>query len=583
MRLADWIDRLSPDLMAAFRRFPLATLLIVAATVAFLALINNWVDSTDETWSRLAIGLATGAVVAAAGSLFGEGRPGAPPVVRFLFGWLLPVGIAASFEIRSTAWFVPYGLPIAAILWLSVSGFTHAGRGAARQDQQNRYWWFNEVAATTAAVALVALLIIGAGLVAIERSVLTLFGVQSDWLLYNWLLPIAGFLLTPIYWLSTLPRLTEYREQLVTDPDTVGRAAGFLGQFVVTPLVLAYALILVSYGVQIVAAQTLPQGVIGWMVLAFLVGGAANWLLLHPPFMRDRLLVRVFRASWFWLTLAPLALYAVAVWVRLDAYGFTPERLVLVWAGLWAVSVTVVFLIGLGDIRIIPTLAGIVILVATIGPWNIENLARVEQSLRLEALLTGRNADPSTSLPAMPVWTNEERQRATGAIAYLALSGDESRAQLHRVLQLWGHDLPADAGIDTMLASLGQGSATPPPVERSVYLERARGPLDLRETPILLGSVSLATGSGSVVGPLLVEVSGLSVTLSTGDGSARVLANGVLDPSGSEGVLASPLVDFELEGVSYRLVVSTVALFTDAAGAQTIQTLDGLLFADRRP
>ncbi len=42
------------------------------------------------------------------------------------------------------------------------------------------------------------------------------------------------------------------------------------------PLLLIYAAILLAYTAQIVVTRALPQGMIGWMVLGFVVTGAGH-------------------------------------------------------------------------------------------------------------------------------------------------------------------------------------------------------------------------------------------------------------------------------------------------------------------
>ena len=89
-----------------------------------------------------------------------------------------------------------------------------------------------------------------------------------------------------------------------------------IGKFILIPLLLAYAAILLVYAVQIVITRQLPEGMLGWMVLGFVTAGAGAWLVLHPEFLRDSIIVRFFRRWWFWLTIVPLILYFVAVQVR---------------------------------------------------------------------------------------------------------------------------------------------------------------------------------------------------------------------------------------------------------------------------
>src|SRR5690606_18803673 len=144
------------------------------------------------------------------------------------------------------------------------------------------------------------------GMVAIERSLSVLFGLEASDLFYRWVLPFTGLFLTPVYWLSTLPRVANVPPSETENADFTSTAIGFLGQFILVPLLLIYAAILLAYTVQIVITRELPQGMIGWMVLGFVVTGAGTWLVLHPRFMREKPLVRLFRRLWFWLTLVPL-------------------------------------------------------------------------------------------------------------------------------------------------------------------------------------------------------------------------------------------------------------------------------------
>src|SRR5690606_31332160 len=160
----------------------------------------------------------------------------------------------------------------------------------------------------------------------------------------RWVVPVVLGFLVPFYWLATLPRLADHDPLQLERPDVVATAGGFAAQFIAAPLLLIYATILHAYAVQIAATQSLPQGLLGWMVLGFVVAGAAAWLVLHPPFLRERPVPRLFRRFWFWLTLIPLVLLAVAIFVRLDAYGLTMERVLVALGGLWAALLAVVFL-----------------------------------------------------------------------------------------------------------------------------------------------------------------------------------------------------------------------------------------------
>lgn len=339
-----WIKQFAPDILATFARFPLAIILAALGTLITIGLTNNWLaDSLLEPWFRLASGLSIGAVFATAGSLYGESRN--KRGISFIFlAYALPFIVVVLLQVQNTDWLVsPMLLPVG-LLWLSIAAFVNSRNPATSEDIQNQFWWLNHRAITTAIIAAIAFGLMALGIVALERSLALLFGMKTGKIFYEYLLPFTGLFLTPVYWLSTIPQLTKYSEKEISEPDYLSQAIGFLGQFILTPFLMLYALILLAYGVQIMLTGSLPQGMLGWMVIGFTIVGAANWLVLHPKFMHSRFLVKYFRNLWFWLTLVPIALYVVAVWVRIDAYGFTSERVGLVAGGLWAAALTLAFI-----------------------------------------------------------------------------------------------------------------------------------------------------------------------------------------------------------------------------------------------
>ena len=275
MNLKSWLERQAPDFVVTWRRFPLAISMAFIMTLIALGAMNDVEWLRQEVWARAAAGLATGAVLAVAGVYFADSRPEAKRLGAFL-KYVLPLLAIAAFEVTDIAWFVPYALPAIAVLWLSVSPFTRIARGPAREEQQTCFWLVNHQAVATALIAAAAFAIISFGFLIIERSLSMLFGLDVARVFYQWLLPVTGLFLSPVYWLSTLPRLGDVQMGEAERPEFVSKAIGFLGQFVLVPLLLIYALILLAYTGQIVVTQKLPEGMIGWMVMGFVIVGAAT-------------------------------------------------------------------------------------------------------------------------------------------------------------------------------------------------------------------------------------------------------------------------------------------------------------------
>ncbi|MFD1944186.1 DUF4153 domain-containing protein [Paradevosia shaoguanensis] len=577
MHLREWLDRLAPDLIATLRRFPFTSLLLLCTTAAILAMLNEFVSISDEFSWRVIGGLATGAVFATAGVLFHESRPEAR-IAGLLLGYVVPLAAIALFQVTDADWFVPWALPVISILWLSVSAFTR--RDTPLETEQQRFWWLNHQAAATALIAAVAFLLIALGLAAIERSLSILFGLESQDFFYRWVLPVIAFLFTPLYWLATIPRLDAFDPQSLRQPDLIARATGFLGQFVLTPLLLAYALILLAYTLQIIVTQSLPQGMLGWMVLGFVTTGAATWLLLYPPFMRERLLVRIFRRAWFWLTVIPLLLYAVAVGVRIGAYGLTPDRMMLVMGGIWAGLLTLLFLLRRGDIRFIPGLAGAILLLFSFGPWNFERLPISSQAAVLDALLTKGGV---TGPNAKPDWTPEEGARATSAMSYLFYSPAGER-DLQRILAAHGVTYtPSGRGLDQLLEEIGADTA---PDAAPGYINAARDPaqfIDIAATPYLVGRVATYVAGNPELAGLAFKLEAQTLTVSSATGGSTAIDLISWLGRNDREVLVDPVIDFTLGSARYRYVIEMATLAPNADGSRNVTYLDGTLFADTRP
>jgi MFS family permease len=577
-----WLEALSPDFAATVRRFPFAIVLALVGAVLLMLGVNQVEPFKDPYWGRLFIGIAAAAGFSVGGTLFAESRPHNRRwgLALNYFVPLLAIGLAALDDADIA--YVYALLPLSG-LWASLGGFTRWGCDS-RASEERRFWWFNHQAVATACLAVVAFAIIAFGLMAIERAVLILLNFGADQLLFRWVLPIVGVFLTPVYWLSTLPRLDDYREDAFERPDLLALATGLLGQFVLAPLLLVYGLILLVYAGQIAINMALPQGVIGWMVLGFVTVGAATWLVLFPPFLQSRGLVRVFRRSWFWLTVIPLVLFVLAVWVRVDTYGLTPERVMLAGGGVWAIVVTLLFLSGRGDIRLIPGLAAIVLLPLAVGPLNIGNWPVLDQAARLDAAMdragvTGPTGDVQ--------WSDADVAIVRSAAAYLYYNQASDR--IRDILA--EHQVPITSSgnaydLDTAFALMRlPDAAAPTPFTYDSVSRWREVPADVSATPFLLDRVAVSPGVVSVTASglslHLTEAGDLSVSIV---GSAAPPAITSLDAwthAARPPHLVNPAIDFMAGGVRYRYVVDFATIERRAESPQLgrhITYLDGYLF-----
>jgi hypothetical protein len=303
--------------------------------------------------------------------------------------------------------------------------------------------------------------------------------------------------------------------------------------------------------------------------------------------MRSRPLVRLFRGWWFWLTLAPLALFLIAVWVRVDAYGLTAERILLLAGGVWAAVLALVFIVGRGDIRLIPALAGFILLLLSVGPWNYSYLSQSTQAMRLDALVMNAGADKSAS-PPRGDWSAEEVAEARGIIDYLAGSREGQRA-VREVMGKYGVTWdPAQDGSYVVLEALGisQPTTNGEPRFATLFRNFDGEPVDVTATPYLIRPIGLYGDTAVDLPPLRFTMAGGAIRVGPAgsvDADLQPLDLSTWLAQQNTGSLVTPWIDFAVAGRSYRLVLQSISLDRgeDNAGPTVLNSLEGQLFSTR--
>ena len=130
-------------------------------------------------------------------------------------------------------------------------------------------------------------------------------------------------------------------EQQKEEQNGINRFIEFLINFIVSPVLIIYSVILYFYLGKIALAAELPKGNVSYIVLPYLYGAiitAALQLLLHKPRW-----ARFYRVLPFILP-APLMLLWIGLVERITTYSFTEDRIYLLSVTL---TVTVFCLLGL--------------------------------------------------------------------------------------------------------------------------------------------------------------------------------------------------------------------------------------------
>jgi len=158
---------------------------------------------------------------------------------------------------------------------------------------------------------------------AIVASFFYIFGIDEPKNLYQYIYQFIWFVLAP----QVCCTLIRQNEDEVSEPFKVLR---LILNFILSPAVIIYTVILYTYFIKIVFEWDLPKGGVAWMVMGFitvaLIGRVAQSILSQRYY------------DWFYsrftlIAIPPLIMYWIGSIYRIRLYSFTESRFYLMVAG----------------------------------------------------------------------------------------------------------------------------------------------------------------------------------------------------------------------------------------------------------
>ena len=375
---------------AVARRFPWT---LLAGTIAAGAAVYSVDGVGKDRWIRLGFVAALGLPLTIALTLLAERRRWSPALHKLVpaLGLLALGGFYAVWPgIDQKHEAIRY-FQLSAVVHLAVAFLPLMGmRDSLGFWQYNRRLFlgflrsgvFSGVLFVGVAIALAAL----------DK----LFGVDIDDDIYVRIWFVMALVVNTWIFLSVVP---EDLDALADDTE-YPKALKVFAQYILTPLVFVYLLLLLAYLVKLVAGGEWPSGWIGWLVTSVAVTGLLGFLLVHP--LRadpEETWIRTY-ARWLFIGLIPSAIMLlVALWKRIDPYGLTEPRTLGLLLGAWLLGLAITFTIrpGLG-IRYIPTSLAVLLLVTLYGPQSLTGVSVASQRNRMrDNLRTAETSDTAAA------------------------------------------------------------------------------------------------------------------------------------------------------------------------------------------
>lgn len=417
-------------------RFPWT---IVAAAAAALAacIAADGSGTRSDDWARIAMTLMLAVPLTTAVTLAGERRGWSR--MRVILGQAAGLAVIALFFASwpgpRDQWEMLRYVQLSAALHLLVAVLPFI-----RGPETPAFWDYNRqlLLAFLRAAVFSAVLFIG---LAIALGALDkLFGVHVEPKVYLRLWIIVALLGNTWIFLAALASDVTRHDDGLAYP----RALKVFTQYILTPLVGVYLVILTAYLAKIVVTRQWPNGWIGWLVGSVSVSGILGFLLVHPLRReRDEGWIGIY-ARWLFIGLIPAAIMLLlALEQRIGPYGLTELRVIALALGVWLLTVAAVYTVRpASGIRLIPLSLAALLAVLMAGPFSATRLAVRSQSHRLDRLLASVSTGGAAAGGApggAPAMSADTRREIGAATRYLVER--DARGPLERT---FGRRVPAN-------------------------------------------------------------------------------------------------------------------------------------------
>ena len=269
------------------------------------------------------------------------------------------------------------------------------------------------------------------GLVLALASIDNLLGIDvyDELYLEMWIF-IVGIIAT-IFFLSGMETDSSRLEKKTDYPKGIK----VFSQYILTPLLILYGLIIATYFVKVIVTDEWPKGMIVYLIFVFSFMGILAYFLLYP--LRDKEESRW--VKWFsrflFVTIIPFTgMLFWAVQIRIAEYGLTERRYYVVVLGIWLLCTSVYFLFRKQqNIKLIPISLFLIALLTSFGPWGAISVSEANQVGTLETILTenGILVDGKIHKADSVELSREDLGRISGILDYL------TRVHTPEAIQPW--------------------------------------------------------------------------------------------------------------------------------------------------
>jgi hypothetical protein len=248
----------------------------------------------------------------------------------------------------------------------------------------NGYWQYNKILFLRLWISALYSAVLYIGLALALLSLKELFDIRlHDELFFEIFLVVAGILNT-WFFMSGIPTQLNELDAVTAYP----KGLKIFSQYILLPILALFLIILYVYGGKILVLWHWPKGIVSYLIISISVLGILTFLLLHPYDKENGSgWIRVASRAYYFALLPLLIILFLAIGMRINDYGITISRYMIVLLGVWLTVLCTYTALGKTNIRFIPASLAVMLLLMSFGPWGMFATSERAQVSRLEEIL----------------------------------------------------------------------------------------------------------------------------------------------------------------------------------------------------
>lgn len=268
--------------------------------------------------------------------------------------------------------------------------------------QLNGFWNYNKTLFLRFCTSVLYSFFLYTGITLALTSLNLLFDIDLHEELYIEIFIFIIGVFNTWFFVAGIPDNLEELDTVKTYP----RGLKIFTQYVLLPLLLLYLFILYVYGAKILFLNDWPKGIVAYLISGVSSLGVFTLLLIHPyGKLEGNAWIKKFTSIYYYL-LFPLILFLfVAISIRINDYGVSINRYIIVLLGIWLSLISVYFSIRKTNIKFIPISLAVILGLMSFGPWGMFATSERSQVQRLKNYLEQSGILVNSSIQNEPVWT----------------------------------------------------------------------------------------------------------------------------------------------------------------------------------